>query len=226
MSRWTIAWFCLGALAGLAGCATGPEPAHVRAADLSQTSFDTAASSPDSSERLLLRTASLRLEVSEPEPTAAAVVRLVESVGGYVENSNANERRVWMRVRLPARDLDAVMAEAASLGEAKHRSVEASDVTDQVADLEARLRSDRALRERLVKLLERAESVEDVLAIEKELGRLQSKIETMESRLERLRKDVAMSTLTVEIEQTRILGPLGVLGEGMVWALSKLFVIR
>ena len=57
------------------------------------------------------------------------------------------------------------MDRIAELGDERHRAGSTTDVTDQHADLAARLRSGRELRERLRALLERASSVEDVIAI-------------------------------------------------------------
>ena len=136
------------------------------------------------------------------------------------------ESSVWLTCRVPATRLDQIMDSIASLGKEERRSVSATDVTEQYADLETRLRNDLALRERLRQLLNRARGVEDVLAIEKELNRIQSEIETMQARFDHLKSDVELSTLSVTLERKRILGPLGYVGYGLWWTLSKLFVIR
>jgi hypothetical protein len=65
-----------------------------------------------------------------------------------------------------------------------------------------------------------------VLAVEKEMNRIQSEIETMQARFDRLKSEVELSALSVDLERKRILGPLGYVGYGLWWALSKLFVIR
>jgi chromosome segregation ATPase len=118
------------------------------------------------------------------------------------------------------------MAAVAALGEEERRSVSAADVTEQYVDLETRLRNNLALRNRLQQLLSRASDVEDVLAIEKELNRIQSEIETMQARLDRLKSAVELSALSVNLQRKHILGPLGYVGYGLWWAFSKLFVFR
>ena len=55
---------------------------------------------------------------------------------------------------------------------------------------------------------------------------IQSEIETMQARLDRLKSEVELSTLSIHLQRRRILGPLGYLGYGAWWAFSKLFVIR
>ena len=102
----------------------------------------------------------------------------------------------------------------------------AADVTEQYTDLETRLRNNLALRDRLQQLLQRAKDVEDVLAIEKELNRIQSEIETMQAQFDRLKSEVELSALSINLQRKRVLGPLGYIGYGFWWGFSKLFVIR
>jgi chromosome segregation ATPase len=180
-----------------------------------------------SQDRKMVQSAVLAVSVDAPEETSSEVERLVKQAGGFVERSTATkDSNVSLHCRVPAPQLDQTMDAIAALGSEKFRSISAADVTEQYSDLETRLRNDLALRERLQQLLSRATDVEDVLAIEKELNRIQSKIETMQARFDRLKSEVELATLSVTLKRKRILGPLGYAGYGFWWALSKLFVIR
>lgn len=180
--------------------------------------------SPD---RKVVRTGDLVVSVESPEKASTEVERLIKEAGGFVEHSTAtNDSNVWLHCRVPASQLDQVMNSVASLGDEERRSVSAADVTEQYTDLETRLRNDLALRDRLRQLLQRAKDVEDVLAIEKELNRIQAEIETMQAQFDRLRSEVELSALSINLQRKRILGPLGYIGYGFWWAFSKLFVIR
>ena len=55
--------------------------------------------------------------------------------------------------------------------------VQGQDVTEEYSDLQARLRSHRALEERMLAILAKADSVEDALTVEKELVRVRSTID-------------------------------------------------
>jgi len=204
----------LFAAAALAlGCA-GSSPAPLR----------TRAESGDA--RKVAKTAELTVEVSEPDAAKGEVERIVAQAGGLIERSTATkDANVSIQCRVPAAQLDSVMDAVAKLGSEESRSVTAVDVTDQYADLDTRLRNDQALRGRLQELLSRAKDVQDVLAIEKELTRIQSEIETLQGQLDRLKTEVALSGLTVSLERKHVLGPLGYLGYGLVWGISKLFVL-
>jgi hypothetical protein len=180
-----------------------------------------------STDRKIVRSGDLTVAVDVPAEVTRDVERLVSDAGGFVERSNATEdSTVWLHCRVPSAQLEQIMDGVAALGDEKRRSVSAADVTDRYADLETRLRNNLALRDRLQQLLAHATDVEDVLAIEKELNRIQSEIETMQARFDRLKSEIELSALSVTLQRKRILGPLGYVGYGFWWALSKLFVIR
>ncbi len=185
------------------------------------------ARAPSPEDRKVVRSGVLVLTVSAPEETSAKVEELVKQAGGFVEHSTATrDANIWIQCRIPAPKLDVTMDVIAALGDEERRSVSAADVTEQYSDLETRIRNNQALRDRLQQLLARATEVEHVLAIESELNRVQSEIEVMQARFDRLRSQVELSSLSVTLQPQVILGPLGYIGYGVLWVLSKLFVIR
>ncbi len=180
-----------------------------------------------SSDRRLVRTGDLAVSVESLERTSPEVERLIKEAGGFVERSTATKgSSVWLQCRVPATQLDRVMDSIANLGSEERRSVSAADVTEQYTDLETRLRNNLALRDRLQELLQRASDIEDVLAIEKELNRIQSEIETTQAQFNRIKSEVELSALSINLQRKRVLGPLGYIGYGFWWAFSKLFIIR
>jgi hypothetical protein len=190
-------------------------------------------SSAPGASRLLVKTASIEVAVSSVPSAADESVRITEQAGGYVhESSIERDGRGRFALRVPAAQLDAVLDQLSKLGEEKSRHVSTEDVTDQVTDLDAELANKRALRDRLRALLSRAKNVKDVLAVENELTRVQTEIDSLEGRLKKKREDVAFSSISLTLtppgpkKQSRILGPLGYLYVGTKWFITKLFVIR
>ena len=178
-------------------------------------------------DRKVIRSATLRVDVEQPEQAVAEVARLVSESGGFVESSSVTgDAGAFLQARVPASKLDATMDAVAALGDEQSRSISAFDVTDQYADLGARLGTSLALRGRLQALLEKATSVKDVLSIEKELTRLQADIEVMQAELARVESRVELSELAISLDRTRILGPLGYATYGFFWVIEKLFVLR
>lgn len=215
-----------------AGCAQAHPRGHTlgRAAPMSAE----LAAAPDSSaydgavagERQVIRSGYQVLVVDDPTSAAQQARDYVIQRGGWIEStSTPADGAATLNCRVPSERLDEVMQQLATLGDVKERSLNAVDVTDQLADTEALLENKLALRGRFRALLERADSVTETLNVEKELARLQSEIDSLQGRLERTRSQVADSALTLRLERRRVLGPLGWVGHWIWWGVSKLFVL-
>jgi hypothetical protein len=188
---------------------------------------ESAAGTPSTADRLLIRQAWLELETDRPVDAGRQVEAIARGVGGYVESSKAtDERRVSVVVRVPAVSLDSVLAAYGRLGEVEDTRISGTDVTEETTDLQARLQNLVSVRDRLRQHLARAADVEDVIAVEKELARVQAEVDVLEARLRRLGTDVAMSRVSVEVHRERRLGPLGWLVAGFAWVIEKLFIIE
>jgi len=177
--------------------------------------------------RILVRKAALGLEVEKVGSAIAAATALTTRLGGYVESSvQQSERSARLVLRVPSTSLDASLDSLARIGKVESRSITATDVTDEARDLDARVATLRATRDRLRQLLERAASVSDIAAVETQLARVQQDLESLEGRQKSLRTNVALSELSVSIEQRHVLGPLGLVAAGLAWVVEKLFILR
>lgn len=179
-------------------------------------------------DRIIIRTGSIDVVVAEPAVTAAKLRARVDQLGGYVSDSTAGEDSVFLAARVPSAQLESFLDEVAEQGEVKNRSISAQDVTEMVSDLEAEIDNLVALRDRLRLLLDKAVKVEEVLQVEKELTRVQTRLDALMGRKQRIDQDVALSAVNVSLTaapEPRILGPLGLIYEGAKWVAIKLFVI-
>jgi hypothetical protein len=177
--------------------------------------------------RMLIWRAWLSLEVGAVSNTVARITDMTVKAGGYVESTaDAGDESAQMVLRVPVNSLSSTVAALETLGTVTHRRVSSEDVTEQYVDTDARLQTMIALRDRLRELLDKAQDVKDVLAIEKELGRVQADIDSMQARLKALRGQVDLASIHVSIKRQRILGPLGYAFKGVWWVVEKLFVIQ
>ncbi|MBX7119483.1 MAG: DUF4349 domain-containing protein [Gemmatimonadaceae bacterium] len=176
--------------------------------------------------RTVVRVASLAVTTRGVDSAAARIAALVRGADGEVERSAADGAERSMTLRIPDARLEAVMDSIGALGRVTSRSLTMQDVTAEVIDLEARLASLVAARDRLRLLQQRAESVADVVAVERELARVQGEIDSMTGRRDHLRDQADRSTLAVTLRPARVLGPLGAAAYGLGWVVEKLFVIR
>jgi hypothetical protein len=169
----------------------------------------------------------MELEVDSLERVTARTTAIAGALGGYVHASReAAERRVTITIRVPSPALDEAMDSVAMLGVVEGRRISADDVTDQIVDLDGRVATLRATRDRLRALLSQASGVSDVITVERELHRVQTELESLDRRLIALRSSAALADLSIDAHRPRILGPLGYVFAGVGWLLSKAFVIR
>lgn len=178
-------------------------------------------------DRQLIRRGDMRLESGQVAATAREVERIGTAMGGRIAYSDAGgDRSARVIVQVPSAQLDLAMDRVGTLGRVTRRHTNAEDVTEQVIDLDARRATLAATRDRLRALLDRAQGINEVITVERELGRVQAELESLERRLTTLRSQAAMSDLTVVVERKVVLGPVAALFRGVGVAASKLFVWR
>ena len=178
-------------------------------------------------DRMTIRTADQRVVVDSPIAAGRRVERVIQETGGYLEQSSGSkDGNVRIVGRVPAAQLDSIVEVVARLGVEKRRVMTGTDVTDQYSDLEARLRSNIALRDRIQQLLARAATIDEILNLERQIARLQAEIDGLQSHLDRLKSQATLASLSVSLDRKRVLGPLAAVGNGFVWAVKKLFIIH
>lgn len=177
--------------------------------------------------RLIQKSAALDIDVDSTDVGLQKATEIIKINGGHVDSTYSySEKRTNLVARVPQEHLETSLDQLSQLGEVTSRTISSNDVTDEVIDIEARLNNLKALRERFREIVKKAEKIDDILNIERELARIQSEIDSIENRRKSLLGDVDQSTVRIGLNQKRILGPLGYLGKGVIWIVSKLFVIK
>ena len=220
MRRIAVLLLSLVMVVVLSGCATAHRLASADSLGLQR-------SESVEPNRMLIWRAWLSLEVAGVSSAVTHVGDIAKQSGGYVESqSDTGEEQADVILRVPVDSLKPTMASLESVGKVTSRRVSSEDVTEQYVDIDARLTTKLALRDRLRVLLDDAQNVKDILAIEKELARVQGDIDSMQARLKALKGKVDLASIHVSIRRKRILGPLGYVFKGAWWAVEKLFVIQ
>ena len=151
--------------------------------------------------RQVISQGSMSVEVPDV-PAAAARVRVIaEGVGGFVEQLSSNGvgefQQSTITVRVPQAEFFSVFEQIKALGEVQNENAGSEDVTERFIDLEARLKSAQREELSLLSLLERAETVAEILTIERELNRVRSDLERLQGQLNFLERRVDLSAITV-----------------------------
>ncbi len=125
-------------------------------------------------------------------------------MGGYIESTyqsgdleSGSARSNSMTLRIPSDKLDEFLNGLDSVGRVVDRSESSTDMTVQYADNEARLATLRAKMERLNELLEKAETVEDLISIESAIADTQYSIDSYETRQRTIDRQVDMSEVDI-----------------------------
>ncbi len=158
-------------------------------------------------QRKIISSASVSLEVEVVEEAIDGVRAIAEGVGGFIEQLSSfgepGEEMANITLRVPQGDFELALERIEGLGRVRNRNLGSEDVSERFIDLEARLNS--ALREEvsLLSLLEKAGVVSEVLAIERELGRVRADIERYQGQLNFLERRVDLSTISVSLSPPR-----------------------
>lgn len=153
-------------------------------------------------ERKLIKEGNLSVEVEDFPLTERYIDSAIRRHRAFVASeqtygSSGRESRS-LTIRVPADQFDAlVSAIAKGPWRVEQRDIQTQDVTAEFVDVEARLRAKKELENRYLKLLERANKIDEILAIERQIGTLRSDIEATEGRLRYLANRSDYSTLHV-----------------------------
>ncbi len=183
---------------------------------------------------MVIRTATVSIEVDSLEPAVARVRELAAQFGGYVANTDITTgknqlRNATLEVKIPATRFEQSLAGLTPIGKLESVSVEAEDVGEQFVDVSARMDNARRLERRLIDLLAaRTGKLKDVLDVEQALARVREEIERYEGRIRYLKAHTAMSTLSVTVhEPLPVVGRAGksVMGEAFKQAWRNFVVL-
>ncbi len=162
-------------------------------------------------QRKLIKRGTISIDSENYDAVFEDITALVKGVDGYIENSNVsvnnkiiNNKRVDYRhcnmvLRIPQSEFDAVYEQLLALGKTKHYEQRSEDITNryrdtvnEVANLEVR---EQALR----KIMDKAESIGDVVTVEEELARVRGEINSLSGTLLQWDRLVDLSTIQVNL---------------------------
>jgi hypothetical protein len=153
--------------------------------------------------------AEVHLSVEHFDDIPTEVEALTSRFGGFVAEANLGGTARYRRngnwtLRIPADRYTGFLEAVRQLGEVRTLHSSTQDVTAEYVDVEARLRNKRKEEERLLNVLSEATGkLEEVLAVEKELARVRGEIEQMEGRQRLLDDLVALSTVTLYVDEIK-----------------------
>lgn len=166
--------------------------------------------------RKLIRTVNLNVETDAFDTLLETLNAEIAELNGYVEQSDisgnsmqSSRSRRWahMTVRIPSTSLDMFITSVETNGNVTNKSETTTDVTLKYSDLESRKKSLTIEQDRIWELLEKADTLDAVIALEERLSEIRYELESMESQLRLYDNQVDYSTVHINIEEVKVYTP-------------------
>lgn len=165
----------------------------------------------------LIKTVSMSMETKEFDTLLENIRSKVEELGGYIESSEISgssyysfqgNRYAWMTLRIPADKLDGFVTIVSELGNVTNKNESVQDITLQYVDVESHKKALETEQARLLELLEKAESMEDIIAIESRLSEVRYELQSYGSTLRTYDNQVNYSTVSISINEVERVTPV------------------
>ena len=169
------------------------------------------------SQRKLIKTVDLSVETKDYDNLMVSIEKQIEDLGGYIESLGAYNgsyysghinRSANITARIPAEKLDGFVKQIGEEANVVDRNESVEDVTLQYVDLDSHARMLEEEQERLLELLENAETIEDIITIESRLSEVKYQLESMKSQLRTFDNKVTYSTVHIYIDEVKELTPV------------------
>ncbi|HEY9736269.1 MAG TPA: DUF4349 domain-containing protein, partial [Trichocoleus sp.] len=178
---------------GETAAAPAMEAANMDSSSVSQPVTSVVPSTPQ-----LVKRAELRLILDNVDDGIAATAGIAKNLQGDVlglqdwhPQQNNAPREASLTLRVPQQNLDRALEELRQLGDIQQQSISADDVSDQLVDLEARLRNLRQSEAALLKIMDRSGKIPEVLEVSRELSTVRDSIERLDAQKQQLKRQVA-----------------------------------
>lgn len=161
-----------------------------------------------SEDRKVVTSGTVTLTVPNPIRSADTAIGIVTAAGGRVDNrteqpaTDTQRASATLTTRIPADRLDRTLDALKKLGTVNRIAMNATDVTTQVDDVDARITALQTSVDRLLDLMSKATSTTDLIAIESALSQRQAELDSLTAQQASLADQVEMSTVTLELRQT------------------------
>jgi uncharacterized protein DUF4349 len=198
-----------GAVHAPAGGAVGaPAPDQLAPADRGAPKSAAATTSVDPlAGRDLVFTAGLTLRVKDIEHTATSIANIADGLGGYISDEQLDANQIGIRggagtvtIRVPQKSFNTALGQLGHLGKQLNLTRSVNDVTDETIDVSSRLATQKSSIARIRTLMSHANDLGQIISLESELTQRESQLESLEHRLHALNREVALSTITVDLQ--------------------------
>ncbi|NMC09034.1 DUF4349 domain-containing protein [Candidatus Microgenomates bacterium] len=161
----------------------------------------------ESSELSIMRNAYLNISVDDIDKSLETILSVRDEFNAtYVSLNDTGkgiDRVIYLTIKVEETKFENMYEKLKDMDvEIDSTSVSENDVTETVTDLELRLKNYKSVETQLLSILKDAKSVEDTIAVYKELNDVRMNIESIESQLKNIDSRTEYSYITVYVKQS------------------------
>lgn len=166
-----------------------------------------------STDRKLIKTVNLSIQTKFFDDFSEGIDELVNKYNGYIESSEIDgvdyyysyrNRHAYYVARIPQNKLDEFLNNVNDLGTVSYKSENTEDVTLSYYDSKAQKDALEVEQERLMDILEKSETIEQIIALEQRLSEVRYEINSLGSTLRLLDNKVDYSTVYINVDEVEV----------------------
>ena len=178
---------------------------------------DNSALRPQDGQKIVY-TASLSIQSLEYDQSAASIRRKIREAGGFSEAeseydkdynwyrynaSSSNTRSLSITARIPSDKFEAFLNSLDGDGKIMSKSVNAQNISQVYANKETYKKALEKEQERLLAMMDKAETIEDMIAVESRLSEVERQLNSYKTDLSQMDKDVEFSTVYIDLQEVK-----------------------
>lgn len=170
----------------------------------------------DLSERKIIKTAEISYETKTYDDFFASLNSYIRKYGAYIESEESygggvydirSTRSTRLTVRVPLDGYESFMDEVCLLGSVTYRSESSNDVTMSYVDTESRISALEAEYDALLKILESADELDDVIALQSRISEVTYELETYKAKLRKYDDLISYCTVNIDVREVEKVTP-------------------
>ena len=195
---------------------SGPEALQVAPKETSFGNSSSISSSVSKTQDKIIRRVRMEVETQEFDQLIETINQKIETLGGYVESSSITGQRYYYSedsrygkivARIPGEHLDEFTGTVSNIANVVNSEMMTENITLQYVDIESRKKALKIEQERLFAILEKEETLENIITLESRLSDIRYELQSIESQLRIYDNQVEYSTVILSIYEVERITP-------------------
>ncbi len=159
-------------------------------------------------DRKLIENVHISVQTRAYDDFLSNITVAVSEHGGYIEHSDVtnntdytDNRYAYLTIRIPADKLGEFTSLISEIGTVTNKTTSIEDITLQYVDTESHIKALRTEEETLLRLIEEAEDLDDILAVQSRLTEVRYQLESYESQLRTFDNKINFATVDLSVHE-------------------------